>query len=111
LAEREGLLVAGCADGFEAEAYELGGDVVHREAMAAGAGAAALEEVVGEKSDVGADAALGEDGGFAGARDGGKEREGGDGGERERAEAGEGDHGKGTDCGDRGRGMKGQRES
>lgn len=82
MAEREGLLVAGCAGGLEAEAHELGGDVVHREAMAAGAGVAALEEIVGEEGDVGADAALGEGGGFAGARGVGKEREGGNGGDR-----------------------------
>ena len=59
MAEREGLLVAGVANGFQAEAHELGGDVVHREAMATGAGVAALEEIVGEEGDVGADAALG----------------------------------------------------
>jgi hypothetical protein len=64
--------------------------------MAAGAGVAALEEVVGEKSDVGADAALGEGGGVLGVGDGGdgEERESGDGGEGERAEVKVGNHWK-----------------
>ena len=92
MAEREGLLVAGVANGFQAEAHELGGDVVHREAMATGAGVAAFEEIIGEEGDVGADAALGEGGGFVGVGGSGKEREGGDGGEGERAEVKVGNH-------------------
>ena len=60
--------------------------------MAAGAGVAALEEIVGEEGDVGADAALGEDGGFVGVGGSGKEREGGDGDEGERTEVKVGNH-------------------
>ena len=60
--------------------------------MATGAGVAAFEEIIGEEGDVGADAALGEGGGFVGVGGSGKEREGGDGGEGERAEVKVGNH-------------------
>jgi predicted nuclease of restriction endonuclease-like (RecB) superfamily len=66
--------------------------------MAAGAGVAALEEVVGEEGDVGADAALGKGDGFAGVGGSGKEREGGDGGEGERAEVKVGNHWERRGC-------------
>ena len=53
------------AAGLEAGESELSGDVGCGEVAAANAGAAAFEEIVGEKADVGADS-FGVDGGFGG---------------------------------------------
>ena len=92
-AHGEGLHVAPVAGGLDAEAQELGGDVGHGKAVAAGAGGAALHEIVGEEGDVGADAALGGVGGVFGAGGWGDEGEAGGGSEGERAEARETDHG------------------
>ena len=73
----------GIARRREAEAVELAGDITRRDLMPLAAGVAALEQVVGEKFDMGAHRRGGEDGigGPLGRQGGGQDE--GEGGSRE----------------------------
>jgi hypothetical protein len=85
---------------LEAQSGELLGDILGGDLMAAGAGLAAFEQVVGEERHVGPDALLGGGGGGRLGESGGGKGEGRDGGDQaDEHEALLGDWAKGADSG------------